>query len=189
MRRAAGLLLGLAVAGCAAGRPAPAPLPPPAPGRPPVISGFGDPRPGGGPGGRRHLGIDIRVPAGTPVLAAADGTVSRVSRWRRAGKLVVLRHGDDLATVYYHLAEILVEAGQAVRRGEVLGRSGRTGNATTPHLHFGVCRHPQGDCGRRIGAAWVDPAGRWVEGNPCFASGRDYGRTPERLTYPVPCGG
>lgn len=188
---AVGLLMCLALAGCAVERPVPASLPPPREiGPPPIISGYGERVGAGGrTRGWQHYGIDIRVPVGTPVLAATDGTVIRTGTHRNSGRLVVVAHVDDLATVYWHLSEIEVEPGQAVRRGQPLGRSGVTGNATTPHLHFGVCRRPLGQCGDHIDAGWDDPAAWWVEGSPCFAPERAYGPGPVRLTYPLPCRG
>lgn len=170
--------------------PVPASLPPPPAALvpPPIISPYGTWL---GAGGTQrpwqHYGIDIRVPAGTPVLAAADGTVARVGEQPNSGKFAVLSHGDDLASVYWHLSEISVRADQVVRRGEMLGRSGMTGNATTPHLHFGVCRRPAGRCDPRIDGGWDDPTGYWTEGTPCYDPGRAYPALPIRLTYPVPC--
>jgi len=188
--RARRLLLLLALAGCAVetGRvPAPVSLTPGEPTPPPIISGFGDWRGAGGPSGPwRHNGIDIRVPVGAPVLAAADGEVLRIGEGRAAGRMIVVGHAGGLATVYMHLAEIGVRSGQVVRRGEPVGRSGMTGNATTPHLHFGVCGRPDGQCGSGIDAGWDDPARHWVEGSPCYEPGHLY--SPGRLTYPLPCG-
>ncbi len=155
---------------------------------PPVISKFGAWNgAGGGPRLWQHSGVDIRAAVGTPVLAAADGTVVRVGRQFLAGKLIVLRHAEHLATVYFHLSEIAVTSGQAVRRGEMIGRVGNTGNATTPHLHFGVCRRDGGQCGDRIDAGWADPAAYWVTGNPCFVAARIATVEPGRLSYPVAC--
>jgi murein DD-endopeptidase MepM/ murein hydrolase activator NlpD len=125
------------------------------------------------------------VAVGTPVLAAADGTVLRVGSGPLEGKLVIVGHTDNLSTVYYHLSQIGVTPGQALRRGDVIGRSGSTGNATTPHLHFGVCRREDGQCGNRIEAGWADPAAYWSEGTRCFVADRV--AAPLRLTYPVPC--
>ncbi len=157
---------------------------------PPIISAFGDWTGDGGQSrGWQHYGVDIRVAVGTPVLAADDGTVLRVGDHANAGKLVVIAHADDLSTVYWHLSEIEVAAGQVLRRGDRLGRSGKTGNATTPHLHFGVCRRPAGRCGNRIDAGWDDPMSHWTGGTSCFVAGRVYAVAPVRLTYPVPCGG
>jgi murein DD-endopeptidase MepM/ murein hydrolase activator NlpD len=153
---------------------------------PPVISAYGDWI--GGTGGFRawqHYGIDIRVPAGTPVLAAADGAVLRVAEGPISGKMIILSHADDLATSYYHLSFVGVAEGQRVQRGETIGQSGRSGNASTPHLHFGVCRARGGRCGNRIQHGWDDPTRHWVDGNPCFQNGELF--RPDRLTYPVPC--
>jgi len=186
VRRGALVLL-LALTGCAVERPAPPPaIPALLP--PPILSGFGDWHGAGGtPRPWQHHGIDIRVPVGTPVLAAADGTVSRVARGMNTGRMIVVLHADDFATTYLHLSQVGVRAGQIVRRGALLGRSGITGNATTPHLHFGVCRRPGGVCGARIDEGWDDPGRHWIDGNPCLAAGREYPASPLRLTYPVHC--
>lgn len=185
------LALLLAVSGCAVEGPRPVAVTPPpevpaVP--PPIISGFGDwTGAGGGPRLWQHAGIDIRVPTGTPILAAADGTVVRAT-WRPlAGKLVLVLHDEALATAYYHLSEILVTVGQVVRRGDPVGRAGMTGNSTTPHLHFAVCTRPAGQCGAAIEAGWTDPVRYWVDGNPCLTPGRTHAVTPLRLSYPVPC--
>lgn len=185
------LPVALAVSGCAvAAVPPPSVSRPPAPPLvvPPIISGFGEWRgPGGGPRLWQHTGIDIRAAVGTPVLAAADGTVRHAGEGPLAGRFVVVAHADDLATVYLHLSEIAVVPGQPVARGAVLGRTGATGNATTPHLHFGVCRRGAGDCGGRISGGWEDPARWWAEGAVCFSTERAIPATPPRLTFPLPC--
>jgi murein DD-endopeptidase MepM/ murein hydrolase activator NlpD len=153
---------------------------------PPVVSRFGEWRgEGGAARPAQHAGIDIRATSGTPVLAAADGRVLRTGTQVFAGRLIVLAHDLDLVTVYYHLSAIEVTPGQAVRRGEVIGRVGMSGNATAPHLHFGVCRREGGLCGERIDGGWEDPTRHWISGNPCFASG--HATRDNRLTYPVPC--
>jgi murein DD-endopeptidase MepM/ murein hydrolase activator NlpD len=155
---------------------------------PPILSRFGEWRgEGGAAPPARHAGIDIRAAGGTPVLAAADGIVLRTGTQMFAGRLVVIAHDMDRATAYYHLSAIQVTAGQAVRRGEVIGRVGATGNATAPHLHFGLCRREGGQCGERIDGGWQDPARQWIAGNPCFVPGREYPAQGEQLTYPVPC--
>lgn len=146
-----------------------------------VLAAYGQPR---GGGDRGHAGLDLRAAEGTPVLAAADGVVLRTGEHPVAGRFVVLAHADDLATVYWHLSAVAVRPGEAVRRGGFLGRAGRTGNATTPHLHFGVCRRPGGRCGPD---GWDDPARYWVEGSPCFRPERLVALPPHRFTLPLPC--
>jgi murein DD-endopeptidase MepM/ murein hydrolase activator NlpD len=155
---------------------------------PPILSRFGEWRgEGGAARPARHAGIDIRAATGTPVLAAADGVVLRTGSQAFAGRLVVVAHDVDLATAYYHLSVIEVTPGQAVRRGDVIGRAGASGNATAPHLHFGVCRREGAQCGERIDGGWEDPTRLWIAANPCFVPGQAYAPQTARLTYPVPC--
>lgn len=96
-------------------------------------------------GARRHEGIDIFAPRGTPVIAAADGRVARVGDTPRGGKNVWVQ-GDGRSFYYAHLDSIAVRAGQQVTRGQHLGGVGNTGNAvtTSPHLHFGIYRRLHG---------------------------------------------
>lgn len=89
---------------------------------------------------RFHAGVDIAAPGGTPIRAAADGTVTRAGWNGGYGNYTCLAHGDGLSTCYAHQSQILVEAGQEVRRGQVIGRVGTTGNSTGNHLHFEVRR-------------------------------------------------
>lgn len=99
---------------------------------------WGDRRDGGK---RRHEGIDIFAPKKTPAVAAADGVVTGVKEAGIGGKVVWLRLLEKNVTLYYaHLDKQLVKEGQAVKKGEVLGLVGNTGNAryTPSHLHFGV---------------------------------------------------
>ncbi|HVU51257.1 MAG TPA: M23 family metallopeptidase, partial [Polyangia bacterium] len=89
--------------------------------------------------GRAHEGIDLPAPAGTPVVAAADGTVVYAGDGIRGyGNLVVLQHAGDLLTVYAHNSALYVSAGQTVRAGDRVAAVGQTGRATGPHLHFEV---------------------------------------------------
>jgi murein DD-endopeptidase MepM/ murein hydrolase activator NlpD len=188
------LLLLLSVTGCAIEPSRPAHLPsepytgPVALVAPPIVSRFGEWRgEGGAATPTRHAGIDIRATTGTPVLAAADGVVIRTGTQAYAGRLIVIAHDNTLATVYYHLSAIEVIPAQAVRRGEVIGRVGATGNATAPHLHFGVCRREGGLCSERIDGGWEDPARHWIGINPCLVTWQSYPLQERRLTYPVPC--
>ncbi len=88
---------------------------------------------------RRHVGIDIPKPYGTPVYPARSGVVVEAG-WREGyGQLVIIRHPDGFSTRYGHLSKITVKAGQLVQRGKTLiGKVGSTGNSTGPHLHWEV---------------------------------------------------
>jgi murein DD-endopeptidase MepM/ murein hydrolase activator NlpD len=85
-----------------------------------------------------HLGLDFRVPTGTPVAAMNDGTVLLARPLYFEGNFVVLDHGQGLLTLYLHLSEFKVKEGDQVKRGQVIGLSGGTGRATGPHLHVAV---------------------------------------------------
>jgi murein DD-endopeptidase MepM/ murein hydrolase activator NlpD len=87
-----------------------------------------------------HHGVDIAVPGGTPVHAMRAGTISFAGVMGDYGNVVIVRHSSTLSTVYGHLSTIDVSRGDAVRHRQVIGRSGRTGNATAPHLHFEIVR-------------------------------------------------
>ena len=92
-------------------------------------------------GRRSHEGVDIFAPKRTPAVAAADGTIVSVREGGIGGKTVWLRPEGRNYTLYYaHLDEQLVQEGQAVKKGDVVGLVGNTGNARTtpPHLHFGI---------------------------------------------------
>ncbi len=106
-----------------------------------LTSGFG-PR-----WGRMHEGLDIAVPTGTPVMAAAPGVVLSAGWGGGYGNLVVVDHGGGIATAYAHNSTISVTAGQRVDRGTVLALAGSTGRSTGPHVHFEV----------RVNGAATDP--------------------------------
>ncbi len=88
--------------------------------------------------GRMHEGIDIGVSYGTPIHAAASGTVIYCGWESGYGNLTVLDHGGNLATAYGHQSSIAVSCGQHVTQGDVIGYVGSTGHSTGPHLHFEV---------------------------------------------------
>ncbi len=85
-----------------------------------------------------HLGLDFRVPSGTPVEAMNGGTVLLARPLYFEGNFVVIDHGQGLLTLYLHLSELKVKEGDEVKRGQVIGLSGGTGRATGPHLHVAV---------------------------------------------------
>lgn len=107
-----------------------------------ISTGFGMQRYINGRLAYRHRGIDIAAPEGTPVCAAADGVVSLADdSFLLHGQTIVIDHGHAVSTLYIHLSEIHVTAGEGVRRGQTIGRVGATGVATGPHLHFGAYAH------------------------------------------------
>jgi murein DD-endopeptidase MepM/ murein hydrolase activator NlpD len=99
--------------------------------------------------GRMHEGIDIAVPAGTPVHAAASGRVIYAGWMGGYGNLVVIDHGGGMATAYGHNTSIVVGTGSGVSQGQVVAYSGSTGHSTGPHVHFEV----------RVNGSPVDPMG------------------------------
>ena len=88
--------------------------------------------------GAMHTGVDLSAVMGTPVRAAADGIVLHAEWFGSYGKVVVIDHGNGVQTLYAHLSRFEVVPGQEIRRGDTLGRSGATGRATSPHLHYEV---------------------------------------------------
>lgn len=129
-----------------------APVGPPPP---PSASGFSWPingtitSPFGPRWGRLHAGLDIAAGFGTPIRAAAAGTVTYAGWMGGYGYLVVIEHGGGVATAYAHQQRIYASVGQTLARGEVLGEVGSTGNSTGPHVHFEV----------RVNGTAVDPFG------------------------------
>ena len=97
---------------------------------------------GFGPRGRSvHEGIDLAAPKGTPVLASASGKVAYSGNGMKGyGKVVVLKHVNDLSTVYAHNSSLLVRMGDRVGQGQTIAKVGATGRATGPHLHFEIRR-------------------------------------------------
>jgi murein DD-endopeptidase MepM/ murein hydrolase activator NlpD len=103
----------------------------------PISSGFGAAR---AHGSRRHLGIDIAVPRGTEIRAARAGRVRSVGRRSGYGRTIVLEHADGFTSLYAHLSRIAVGSDERVRGGQLIGWTGRSGNANGAHLHFEI-RH------------------------------------------------
>lgn len=109
---------------------------------------FGDLRLFNGQRKSQHLGVDLDGEVGDPVTAANDGEVVLVRDCFASGNTVLVHHGGQLFTAYFHLSRFAVETGEAVTRGQLLGLVGDTGRVTGPHLHFGV----------KLQGRWVNPA-------------------------------
>ncbi|HTU40892.1 MAG TPA: M23 family metallopeptidase [Candidatus Aquilonibacter sp.] len=106
-----------------------------APAEAPISDVFGSERIFNGKTSSPHLGLDFRVPSGTPVKAMNDGTVLLARPLFFEGNFVVIDHGQGFLTLYLHLSEFKVKEGDQVKRGQEIGLSGGTGRATGPHLH------------------------------------------------------
>lgn len=88
--------------------------------------------------GRMHYGVDFAAPMGSPIRAASSGRVV-FSGWSGGyGKVIIIEHRKGLRTLYAHNSQLLVSERQTVDKGQVIARSGNTGNSTGPHLHFEV---------------------------------------------------
>ncbi len=96
---------------------------------------------------RRHNGVDLAAPTGTPVYATADGMITRANWFSSYGLFIRIDHGADMETRFAHLSRIAVASGQRVRKGELIGFVGSTGRSTGPHLHYEV----------RVGGVAVNP--------------------------------
>ena len=108
-----------------------------------IIQAFG-PKSSGG----QNDGINVSVPEGTPIKAAEDGVVAYAGNELKGyGNLVLVRHSNGFVTAYAHASELAVKKGENIKRGQVIGKAGATGNVTGPQLHFEV----------RKGATPVDP--------------------------------
>lgn len=124
--------------------------------RPRITTFFGTRRSyNGGPFRSYHEGLDYGAPVGTPVYAPADGVVAIAEPLKVRGNSIVINHGMNVCSGYWHLAKIGVKAGQAVKAGELLGYVGTTGLSTGPHLHYEI----------RVQGIPVDPA-PWYKSAP-----------------------
>lgn len=105
----------------------------PVPGHKRISSGFGF------RAGRNHDGIDIPAPVGTPIVAVAAGVVkysnNKISGY---GNMIILEHPGKVFSVYAHNSRNMVDEGDKVRKGQVIGKVGNTGRSTGPHLHFEI---------------------------------------------------
>ncbi|MTW22238.1 peptidoglycan DD-metalloendopeptidase family protein [Allochromatium palmeri] len=108
-----------------------------------------------------HRGVDLATPMGTPLFAPADGLARTGYQEHGAGHFIALYHGPEgdpgkVETKFFHLSGILVEPGQRVRQGDLIGYTGDSGLGTGPHLHYEVWRD-----GRAVDPR-TDPLTRWT---------------------------
>jgi murein DD-endopeptidase MepM/ murein hydrolase activator NlpD len=98
--------------------------------------------------GKSNDGINLAVPEGTPIKAAEDGVVAYSGNELKGyGNLVLVRHSNGYVTAYAHASELLVKRGDAIKRGQVIAKSGQSGEVGSPQLHFEI----------RKGSSPVDP--------------------------------
>lgn len=112
-----------------------------------VTSTFGGRSSPGGIGSTNHQGVDIGAPYGSAVLAAKGGTVIQAGWNGGYGISVTIAHGDGVSTLYAHMCDWNVSAGQSVAQGQVIGWCGSTGNSTGAHIHYGMY----------VGGSAIDP--------------------------------
>lgn len=127
-------------------------------------------------GGRKHAGIDIFAPEGTPAVASVSGEVVRAGNdGGKAGNRVWIKGTDGRYYFYAHLSSINVQVGQQVSAGQTVGGVGRTGNARTtpPHLHFSVNSTPYSEDGK-INPYQLLTGGKTVTGSPIPAGQAQY---------------
>jgi murein DD-endopeptidase MepM/ murein hydrolase activator NlpD len=108
-----------------------------------VVTGYGAKT-----NGKQNDGINIAVPEGTPVKAAEDGVVAYSGNELKGyGNLILVRHANGYVTAYAHASELLVKRGDSIKRGQIIAKSGQTGEVSSPQLHFEI----------RKGSTAVDP--------------------------------
>ena len=136
---------------------------------------------------QRHAGVDFGGPLGAPVLAAADGVVSRILDWPPGcGHGVVIEHpGFKRWTADCHMQSLSVIQGQSVRRGEQIGLIGKSGNAVNiPHVHLELCTSA---CASHADGNLSGTADPLPIADGCFAPDKSYPRDRLVLTFPVIC--
>lgn len=112
-----------------------------------VTGAFGEKRMFNGKKQSQHYGTDLAGAVGEPVRATNDGVVVLARDCFASGKSVAVAHGAGVFSVYFHLSDIDVRHGDAVRQGQIIGKVGATGRVTGPHLHFGI----------KVNDLYVDP--------------------------------
>ncbi|PHN04625.1 peptidoglycan DD-metalloendopeptidase family protein [Flavilitoribacter nigricans] len=87
-----------------------------------------------------HRGVDFKAPLGTPIVATGDGTIEFADEEKMYGMKVIIQHDGEYKSLYAHMSEIKVKAGQRVTRGTVIGLVGSSGASTAPHLHYEIIK-------------------------------------------------
>jgi hypothetical protein len=85
-----------------------------------------------------HSGVDLKAPAGTPIMVTNRGVVVLTANHFFSGKSIIIDHGGGIHSMYFHLNRISVEVGAVVEKGDLIGLTGSSGRVTGPHLHFGI---------------------------------------------------
>jgi murein DD-endopeptidase MepM/ murein hydrolase activator NlpD len=85
-----------------------------------------------------HTGVDFSAPIGTPIYVTGNGVVENVKYMEGYGNTIIVNHGFNYKTLYGHLSTMNVYPGQTVKRGQIIGKIGNTGNSVGPHLHYEV---------------------------------------------------
>jgi len=100
-----------------------------------------------------HTGVDFAVVEGTDIIAAVEGKVL-ANNWGKAyGNQIIVEHGlhsKKVWMIYAHLSKVLVKAGDRIEKGQLIGKSGNTGNSSGPHLHFEVRNKPRWSDGEPV---------------------------------------
>ncbi len=112
-------------------------------------------------GRRKHDGIDLAAPTGTPVYATADGVVEKASWYGGYGNFIEIAHGGNMETRFGHLSGYNVHEGDKVQKGDLIGYVGTTGRSTGPHLHYEV----------RVDGTPVDPRPYMITPQMALAEG------------------
>ena len=140
----------------------------------------------------KHPGIDFNIRIGTPIIAISDGTVLAIGEpdskeLYGGGIFVKISHGEHFDAIYGHLSKILIEKGQLLKRGQMIGLSGAS-NDGYAHLHFGICKKGGGSS-KNYSQAY-NPDEFWLGGKPpCFDPNKDYSSYSQKeITLPVACG-
>lgn len=112
-----------------------------------ITATFGDRRTFNGKLASQHYGLDLSGRTGAPIYAANAGTVVMARDCHASGQTVIIHHGANLYSLYFHLSKMHVTVGQKLRRGHKIGLVGSTGRSTGPHLHWSM----------KVGDLYVDP--------------------------------